>query len=114
MPYIHTKTNIEITKEQEEKLKKELGRAIELIPGKTENWLMLCFEGQCSMYFNGSKEFPMAFVEVKIFGKASSENYKALTAEITRILKAELGISGEHIYIKYEEVKEWGFNGSNF
>ena len=66
MPYISTHTNIEITKEKEETITKRLGKAIEIIPGKTEEWLMVSFEDNLSLYFKGKTNQPIAFVEVKI------------------------------------------------
>ncbi|MDF2567302.1 MAG: hypothetical protein K0R90_758 [Oscillospiraceae bacterium] len=114
MPFIGTKVNIKISKEQQDVIKTKLGEAISLIPGKSENWLMLSFEDECSLYFKGENESPIAFVEVKLFGKASSSTYNKLTAQITDILHQELHISPDHLYVKYEEAEYWGFNGNNF
>lgn len=114
MPYIQTKVNVKIEKDQEERIKTKLGEAIAFIPGKSESWLMLGFEDECSLYFKGSDQKPIAFVEVKLFGKASGEAYNKLTATITDILQEELGISSDCCYVKYEEVANWGWNGSNF
>lgn len=113
MPYISTKTSVAVTKEQSEAIKKKLGKAIELLPGKSESWLMAAFDDQCVMYFKGSDVKPLAFVEVKLFGKASEEAYKKLTRAITDILEDELGIKPDCIYVKYEEVSTWGWNGNN-
>jgi len=114
MPYIGTRTNIEITKEKEEVIKKKLGKAIEIIPGKSEEWLMVSLEDRCSLYFKGDTEKPTAFVEVKIFGSSTQQIYEKLTAAITDILKLELNINPNRIYVRYEETKYWGWNGSNF
>lgn len=114
MPYISTKTNIAIPKEKEIKIKEKLGKAISILPGKSENWLMLSFEGDASLYFQGKSDKPIAFVEVKLFGKSGSEAYDKLTSTISEILKEELSIDPGQIYVKYEEVSYWGFNGSNF
>ncbi|WMJ23868.1 phenylpyruvate tautomerase MIF-related protein [Paludicola sp. MB14-C6] len=114
MPFIQTKVNVKIEKAQEERIKTKLGKAIELIPGKSENWLMLGFEDECSLYFKGSNQKPIAFVEVKLFGKASSDAYNKLTAAITDILEDELNIASDCCYVKYEEVSNWGWNGNNF
>lgn len=111
MPYISTKTNVAI--KNETVLKEKLGKAISLIPGKSEAWLMLNFEDNCRLYFKGS-DSPAVFSEVKIFGKATDKDYDALTAEITKILSEELNVSPDRIYIKYEEVDHWGWNGGNF
>jgi hypothetical protein len=114
MPFIQTKVNVKIEKEQEQRIKEKLGKAISLIPGKSENWLMLNFEDQCNMYFKGSNQKPLAFVEVKLYGKASSDAYNKLTAAICDILQEELNIASDCCYVKYEEVANWGWNGSNF
>ncbi len=114
MPYISTHTNIEITKEKEETITKRLGKAIEIIPGKTEEWLMVSFEDNLSLYFKGKTNQPIAFVEVKIAGSSTQEHYQNLTAAITQIVKEELDITPENCYVRYEETKYWGWNGNNF
>ncbi|MDF2589705.1 MAG: hypothetical protein K0S41_3546 [Anaerocolumna sp.] len=114
MPYINTKTNVTVSKEKETNIKTKLGKAIELIPGKSENWLMLSFDDECSMYFKGQNDKPIAFVEVKLFGSASASAYDKLTAEITNILSEELNIPSNQTFIKYEEISHWGWNGTNF
>lgn len=114
MPYISTKTTVTVNLEKREAIKKKLGKAIELIPGKNENWLMVSFEDKSTMYFKGSDERPLAFVEVKIFGKSAKEDYEKLTKTITEIINEELNIGSDCIYVKYEEVATWGWNGSNF
>jgi len=70
MPYINTKTTVTVNLEKREAIKKKFGKAIELIPGKSENWLMGSFDDKSAMYFKGSDERPLAFVEVKLFGKS--------------------------------------------
>lgn len=114
MPCIETKVNVKIPKEKEEAIKAKYGKAIELIPGKSESWLMVTFEDEAKMYFKGSNDGGIAFVEVKLFGKASADAYSKLTGAITDILNEELGISPSKIYVKYEEVANWGWNGNNF
>lgn len=114
MPCIQTKTNVKISEAQEKSLKSKFGKAVALLPGKSESWLMLTFEDECRMYFKGSSDAPMAFVEVKLFGKASRADYEKLTRELTGVLEQELGISPAQVYVKYEEVSNWGWNGSNF
>lgn len=114
MPFINTKTTVKLSDDKCESIKKKLGKAIEIIPGKSESWLMVSFEDECKMYFKGRNDKPLAFVEVKIFGKASRDVYNSLTGEITNILHDELNIQPDCIYVKYEEVSNWGWNGSNF
>jgi phenylpyruvate tautomerase PptA (4-oxalocrotonate tautomerase family) len=114
MPFINSKVSVEMSKEQEENIKTKLGNAISLIPGKSESWLMLGFEDKYSLYFKGIKEAKVAYVEVKIFQKADSSAYDKLTQAICNIYEEELGIPGDKIYITYEEISNWGYNGMNF
>lgn len=114
MPFINSKVSIKLTKEQEESIKSKLGKAIELIPGKSEAWLMVGFEDEYTLYFKGTHSDKLAFVEVKLFGKADSSAYENLTKAICKIYEEELQIPGDKIYITYEEIKTWGYNGFNF
>lgn len=113
MPFINTKTTVEISEEQELSLKEKLGSAISLI-GKSESWLMVNFEDNCRLYFKGNNSEDIAYVEVALFGKASDSQYDALTAEITKIISETIGVDSSRVYVKYEEVDHWGWNGFNF
>lgn len=114
MPFINSKLSMKITKDEEETIKSKLGKAIELIPGKSENWLMVGFEDEYSLYFKGIASEKIAFIEVKIFGSASKSAYDKLTSAICDIYNEVLSIPKDKIYVKYEEVSTWGWNGSNF
>jgi hypothetical protein len=114
MPYISTKTTVAISSKQRESIKTKLGKAIEIIPGKSEQWLMLSFEDESNMYFQGRNNMPIAYVEVKSFGKAPEDAYCKFTKAVCDILKEELEIESDYVYVKYEEVSHWGWNGKNF
>ena len=112
MPFISTKTNVKIEKSAEASLARGFGEAITLI-GKSESWLMLEFEGDKKMYFKGS-DSPCAIAEVSLFGKAGSGAYEKLTAELTRLICSELDVPADRVYVRYDEVGTWGWNGGNF
>lgn len=114
MPFIDSKVSVAISEAQEKELKTRLGQAIALIPGKSESWLMTGFEDNYHLYFRGDSSQPTAFIEVKVFGQENPSAFEALTAEITKIFGDVLGIAADHIYIKYEAVTNWGWNGGNF
>ncbi|MBQ9116082.1 MAG: hypothetical protein IJY04_03575 [Clostridia bacterium] len=113
MPYINTITNVAIPENTEKELAAELGKAITLIRGKTENWLMLNFTENSRMYCAGS-DAPPAMVEIQIFGSASSDEYDALTSAICDLISGKLGINANRIYVKYGEFNRWGWNNMNF
>jgi len=113
MPFISLKTNVKIDEKKEISLKERLGESIGIIPGKSEAWLMLDFEGDCRMYFKGS-DSPLAFFEVKIFGGISENTANVFTETLCRLAEEELGVEKSRVYVKYEETKYWGWNGANF
>ena len=43
MPFIGSKITVKVSKEKKEIIKKRLGEAIELVPGKSERFLMVGF-----------------------------------------------------------------------
>ena len=112
MPLITAKVSTEISKEKEIAIKAKLGKAIELI-NKTESWLMIDFQESCHLYFKG-EDAPCAMVEVDLFGKATDSGYDALTKAVTDIVSDELGIDKGRIYVKYNEISQWGYSGFNF
>ena len=113
MPYIASSTNVSVSGRKKESIKERMGKAIELIPGKSEGWLMLSFRDNVPMFFKGEDD-PCAICQVKLFGSASEENYAALTEALTEIMSEELDIDPDRIYITYEEIGVWGWNGGNF
>lgn len=114
MPFINSKITVKLTDEQEKNIKNRLGQAIALIPGKSESWLMLGFEDDHTLYFKGNEEEKAAFIDVSIYGSASSSALNSLTVEICDIFNEELGIPKDKIYVKYSETQNWGWDGSNF
>ncbi len=114
MPFINTKVNVTLDPKKEEILKSRLAEAITTFPGKTEQWLMLNFTDNCRLWFHGDNTFPMAFVEVQLLGEAASDACERMTQKICKIYSEELGISPDAIYVKFESVKEWGWNNQTF
>lgn len=110
MPFIRTTANVTISGKKAAVIKARMGEAIELIPGKSESWLMLHFADDASMYFKGEDE-PCAICEVKLYGSSDEEAYTALTGALTDILHEELDIDPDRIYVTYDEVGLWGWNG---
>ena len=111
MPFIISRVSTPITKEQEKELKSRLGKAIELVPGKSEEYLLLGFEDNYHLYLRGDNSKPAAYIEASIFGNENHFGYKKFTYEVTRIFSEVLGIAPDRIYIKYSDITAWGVNG---
>lgn len=113
MPFINLKTNKKISAETADILKAQFGKAIGIIPGKSESWLMVALEPEIKMYFKGS-DSDCAMISVEIFGGCSESVKENMTAEVTKIVGSLLGIAADRVYVKYAEVESWGWNGGNF
>lgn len=114
MPFISLKTSVNLSKEKEELLRQRLGEIIEIIPGKSEEWLMIGFEDNYKLHFKGEELLKGAFINLKIFGKTTKEIYAQLTKELCSLLNEVLEIPRDKIFITYDEVENWGWNGENF
>lgn len=114
MPFIDSKISCKLSDAQKETLKTELGKLITIIPGKSENFLMVGFTDEYPLYFSGTKLDKGAFVDVKIFGSTSDSVLEEMTAKICALYEKELDIPSKAIYVKYEFATHWGWNGHNF
>lgn len=113
MPFINVKANVPVGKDKEKAVKSALGEAVKLIPGKSEDWLMVGIEPEYILYFKGS-EAPAAMVEVSVFGNADKKSLNSLTEQICQILDRELSIPPARVYVKYYFTPDWGWNNANF
>lgn len=111
MPFINVKTNSALSAEKKDIIKRRLFDCISVIPGKSDRYLMVAVEDKIDMAFHRDSESAMAMVEVKIFGSSTKDAYQRLTAAICLILSDEANVPGENCYVKFEEVKYWGYNG---
>ena len=111
MPFITAKVSTPITKEQETELKTRLGQAIELVPGKSEEYLLLEFEDNCRLWLRGRNDEPIVYIEAAIFGNEPHCGYDTFTTEITHIFSETLQTKPENIYVKYEDITAWGVSG---
>ena len=113
MPFINVKTNSEKVNEVKEQLKAELGDAICAIPCKSEAWLMVEIDENKDMWFKGDSS-PCAMFEVSLFGAASDRAYDDLTRTLCTLSERYLEVPTDRTYVKYSEIKHWGWNNINF
>lgn len=111
MPFVVARTSTAVGREQELELKARLGRAIELVPGKSEAYLLVDLEGSRRLFLAGSDAEPIAYLEVSVFGNEGHAGYDALTAEVTQAFHEVLGIRPDHVYLRFTDIPAWGVAG---
>lgn len=113
MPFIDSKITLSVPQEKRDVLKSELGKAVALL-SKPESFLMIGFEDNYDLYMAGNKLEKGAYVSVSLFGNASKSAYENMTARICELYEKELGIPGNAVYVTYQGISDWGWNGRNF
>lgn len=116
MPYINCVTSNKLTEDEKEKLKTEMGKLIEIFPGKSEEWLYVGFKDNETLYFRGQKMERGAVVEVKLFGNQERKYKDSFTARLCDLLMKEISVPNDSTYVIFQEVSDgnWGWNGSLF
>lgn len=112
MPFLMAKINVPIDSEQEIALKSRLGKAIELIPGLSEKFLLIGIEN-CKMYLRGNDE-PVAYIEIGIFGNDNHLGYENFSLAVTKIFVDVLKIQPLNVYIKFSDIAAWSVGGIFF
>lgn len=113
MPYIHAKFSTPVSPEKETALKSALGEAITLL-NKPESYLMVEISDNCRLYFGGRNDKPIAFFDVALLHSAPRASYEKLTARLCDIAKEIMGVDGDHVYVKFEETENWGYDSFMF
>ena len=112
MPFLMAKVSVPISAAQEISLKSRLGRAIELIAGLSERYLLAGVEGNCRMYLRGEAQ-PTAYVEVSVFGNEAHVGCEEFAAAVTKIFGDVLNIPPQNVYVKFSDIAAWSV-GENF
>lgn len=110
MPYISFKTTKVLTLQQELDLKRMVGEVITLLPGKTENYLMVHIEDNQLIYFKG-QEVDSMMIDCKVYGHPSLESKQHFVKELLKETEKITKVPVANIYLTFEEKEEWGMNG---
>jgi len=114
MPYLAISTNAEIPEETRGVFFKEASKAVAAGTGKPEAYVVVKLDAGQPLLFAGT-DAPAAFLELKSIGFPAG-GVQGLTASLCDLVSQHLGIPGERIYVKFEDVKAalWGQNGETF
>lgn len=113
MPFINAKVSVPLTEEKRIALKTAFGQSISVM-GKGESFLMVGFEDEVPLYFGGEKQEKCAFVDIRVYGPVDPEQASSMTEFVCKTLDMVLGIPADKVYVTYQGVKDWGWNGKNF
>jgi phenylpyruvate tautomerase len=116
MPLIQLDTSCDLSNPEKRKtIAKEISRLAAVCIGKPEQYVMACVRDNVVMTMSGTYA-PAALVSVKSIGGLSKEVNQKLATEICQMLQKELGITGDCIYLTFEELPptHWGWKADTF
>ncbi len=113
MPYISLEANTPILPSQAEELKTQFGKAISLIPGKSETYLMVSVKENPNLWMAGTND-GAAYIRVAMLGKAQRADCNTLTARICQVVSRILSIAPNRVYVCFSYTDEWGCDGTLF
>ena len=113
MPFVMSKVNVPVNAAQESKFMSRLGKAIEILPGMSERFLLVGIESNCTLYLRGEK-IPTAYIEVNIFGNEIHYGYEKFAVAVTEIFVDVLDIPPQNVYVKFCDLDCWGVAGKLF
>ena len=108
MPFVVARVSVPVRRAQELELKARLGKAIGLVPGKSEANLLVGIEDECHLFLAGSDAEPLAYLEISVFGNEGHAGYDGFTREVTDAFAEVLGILPDHIYLRFSDIDAWG------
>ena len=112
MPFVHVRTSRPLDGDARDKLQKEIGALISILPGKTIDNCMTQLSGGEHLYMSGAELRDGAFVEVRLFGPSPAEAKKELALRLFALLEKDFGIAPGQTYMNYIEMDEWASRGS--
>ncbi len=112
MPFIRCSFSRQFTEYQAEEAAKELGRLIELFPGKDGSRLMLEFHHSPRMFFRGSRLENGAFIDCRILGAQSRGEKKEFTEALCKALEDIFGILPIDVFVTFTQYEDWGTGGT--
>lgn len=114
MPAIHIKTSAQVVGDQGVELLQKVSKVAAEVIGKPEQYVMASLQS-AEMVMSGQNG-AAAWIEVRSIGGLQGEVNKHLTQKLCALLKLELGVVSERVYINYIDItpENWGWNNDTF
>lgn len=114
MPLCSVLTNIALADNDRTALLQDMSRETAEMLGKPERYVMVAYEHNPHMLFEGKAE-PLAYVELKSIGLPGFRTAE-FSEILCRLLGDRLGVPTDRIYIEFADAERhlWGWNGGTF
>lgn len=110
MPHVRVVTATPLAEGKKDEIVHMISTNIGLIAGKTAAQTMIEILDGTSMYMDDQKQ-NCVFIELKIFGWASSEEKKQIFELFCKEIASITGAQIQHVYMSILEYDSWGVKG---
>jgi phenylpyruvate tautomerase PptA (4-oxalocrotonate tautomerase family) len=114
MPFIQVRLCASIDDSQKNDLQEKLSNVVSAALSKPQAYIMSEITGGCSLYMNSKSLDNGAYIAISFLGKTAKVVCSDLTNKICDILSASLEIDPSQVYITYNPLELWGWNGIMF
>ena len=114
MPYLQIQTSAQFDKKNAQQICAQASAIIAESLGKPETYVMVSIQ-PAEMIMSGKAD-PAAFADLRSIGGLDADKNRELSQALCSLLEDKLGLSGERIYLNFQNVERhnWGFNASTF
>lgn len=114
MPFLKIQTNADVNSDQQKITVKALSKAVAVMLGKPERYVMVSFEQNANMLFAGTDQV-LAYLELKSIGLAEDKTTE-YSSTLCQIISQHLEVATDRIYIEFSNAERhlWGWNEATF
>ena len=114
MPMVDARLSVKLDKDQDAMVHEALTQAAASALGKPAMYVMVQVQDDASLFMGGRKLEKGAYIHVRSFGSISRSAAESFTSNATEFLSSKLGLDPAGIYVSFEGISLWGWQGSLF
>lgn len=114
MPFVQARISKDLSDSEKTALQKELTAIIKDELHKPAGFIMTGIEAGYDLWLGDNKLDNGAMISVQQFGSANRDAYNAITKRICDYLNTSLGTPSDKVYVTFQSINEWGWNGQLF
>ena len=112
MPHVDIKLSKLVDSSTKNALQLELGKIMEIIPGKNVSNTVFCIS-ECSLY-KDTQSYEGAFVDIRLYKSSPAESKKAFAKKLFEVFESTLNIPPSKVHVNFVELPDWAANGDYF
>ena len=114
MPFVQARISKSLSDSEKTSLQKAITAIIQDELRKPAGFIMTGIEDDYNLWLGDNKLDNGAMISVQQFGIANRDAYNAITQRLCDYLKTALGTPSDKVYVTFQSINEWGWNGQLF